>query len=47
MAINEKQLLLDEAKYCSHGDTVHYVEHQKSLQTVKAVTSTMIKIHLT
>ncbi|MBF7687865.1 aspartate aminotransferase family protein [Acinetobacter rathckeae] len=29
MAINEKQLLLDEAKYCSHGDTVHYVEPPK------------------
>ncbi|MDV2440050.1 hypothetical protein QR665_11290 [Acinetobacter gerneri] len=25
MSINEAQLLADEAKYCSHGDTVHYV----------------------
>jgi hypothetical protein len=25
MTINEAQLLADEAKYCSHGDTVHYV----------------------
>ncbi|TCM59505.1 4-aminobutyrate aminotransferase-like enzyme [Acinetobacter calcoaceticus] len=29
MPINEAQLLDDEAKYCSHGDTVHYVNPPK------------------
>lgn len=29
MTINEAQLLEDEAKYCSHGDTVHYVNPPK------------------
>ena len=29
MTINEKQLLQDEAKYCSYGDTVHYVNPPK------------------
>lgn len=29
MAIDEKQLLQDEAKYCSFGDTVHYVNPPK------------------
>lgn len=24
---DDAQLLADEAKYCSFGDTVHYVEH--------------------
>ncbi|HCU39958.1 MAG TPA: aspartate aminotransferase family protein, partial [Acinetobacter nosocomialis] len=27
--LNEAQLLADEAKYCSHGDTVHYVNPPK------------------
>lgn len=29
MTINEAQLLEDEAKYCSYGDTVHYVNPAK------------------
>ncbi|MGV3344288.1 aspartate aminotransferase family protein [Enterobacteriaceae bacterium LUAb1] len=29
MTSYEEQLLLDEAKYCSHGDTVHYVNPPK------------------
>ena len=29
MTINEAQLLKDEALYCSHGDTVHYVNPPK------------------
>ncbi|WP_338513474.1 aminotransferase class III-fold pyridoxal phosphate-dependent enzyme [Erwinia aphidicola] len=29
MSMNEEQLLSDEARYCSHGDTVHYVNPPK------------------
>lgn len=29
MTRNEEQMLADEAKYCSHGDTVHYVNPPK------------------
>ncbi len=29
MAISEKELLAKEKKYCSHGDTVHYLEPPK------------------
>lgn len=31
----EEQLLLDEAKYCSHGDTVHYVNPPKIFDSCK------------
>ena len=35
MTLNEEQLLVDEAKYCSHGDTVHYVNPPKIFDSCK------------
>lgn len=35
MTLNEEQLLADEAKYCSHGDTVHYVNPPKIFDSCK------------
>lgn len=32
---SEEQLLADEAKYCSHGDTVHYVNPPKIFESCK------------
>ncbi len=32
MTLSEAQMLEDEAKYCSHGDTVHYVNPPKIFQ---------------
>src|SRR5256885_1865404 len=38
--INNAQLLADEAKYCSFGDTVHYVNPPKIFSGCEAATCT-------
>ncbi len=42
--LDEAQLLADEAKYCSHGDTVHYVNPLKFLRIVRAAIFLMTRI---